>query len=242
MKLFKYYSDSVNSFKSISVKGLWCHFPNKMNDPAECLHILDREFTDEEINLFKKYVAKSNDIDIKRIASFENTQIVDFFNLQRKKFIEKFTFVSLSESFDDILMWSHYASSHSGFVVEFDFDETFMKKHHFQKIHYTDNLPKLEITKIAEFMYGKDDDFDYFFEDVSKKLKVWENEKEWRVWRNKPCYFHYEGTDIKNVYFGINTTIETKALVAKLVAESNKDVIFNFMEFSKNPVKLTFRS
>jgi hypothetical protein len=241
MKLYKYFPDNVNSFKSLSVRGLWCHYPTKMNDPADCLGYLDRDFSVEDIKIFKKYISKSNDADIKRIVNFDDDKIISFFNIQRKKLIEEYAFCSLSETFDDILMWSHYASSHTGFVIEFDFEDSKID-HHFQKINYTDILPKLDITKIAQFMYGKDENLYYFLEDISLKAKVWGSEKEWRIWRSKPCYYHYEGKNIKNIYFGVNTSLETKAIVAKLAGELNKEVLFHFMEFSQNPVKLVFRS
>ncbi|MBK9225064.1 MAG: hypothetical protein IPO23_11460 [Flavobacterium sp.] len=46
---------------------------------------------------------------------------------------------------------------------------------------------------------------------------------------------------LKNIYFGVNASIETKAIVAKLASELNKDVLFHFMEFNKNPIKLIFK-
>jgi hypothetical protein len=239
MKLYKYFPDNANSFKALSVRGLWCHYPNKMNDPADCLGYLDRDFSSEDVKLFKAYIAKSNDSDIKNIINYEDKKIIEFFNLQRRELIEKYAFTSLSESFDDILMWSHYASSHTGFVIEFEFDDSKID-HHFQKISYVKKLPKLDITKIAEFMYGKDENLYYFLEDISVKSSVWNNEKEWRIWRSKPCYYHYEKNSIKNIYFGVNASIETKAIVAKLAGELNKDVLFHFMEFNKNPIKLIF--
>lgn len=241
MKLYKYYPDNVNSFKSISVRGLWCHYPKKMNDPADCLAFLNREITPEEVTVFKSYFENHLDPSLKRIFNYSNEQVTNFINLQRKKLLDDFAFCSLSETFDDILMWSHYASSHTGFVVEFEFDDSKID-HHFQKINYTDYLPKLDITKIAEFMNGKDENLKYFFQDLSLKSTACCKENEWRIWRSKPCYYHYEGTNIKNVYFGVNSSIETKSIVAKLIDELNKDALFHFMEFNQNPIKLVYKS
>lgn len=240
MKLYKYYPDNVNSFKSISVRGLWCHYPNKMNDPADCLGYLDREITKEEIDIFRNTFKDNPDSNISKTYNYSDELITQFINLQRKKFINIYAFCSLSETFDDILMWSHYSSSHTGFVIEFEFEDSEID-HHFQKVNYTDYLPKLDILKIAEFMNGKDENLSVFLEDASLKSTAWSSEKEWRIWRNKPSYYHYEGKNIKNVYFGVNTSVETKAIVAKLVGELNKDVLFHFMEFSQNPVRLTYK-
>ena len=241
MKLYKYYADSVNSFKSISVRGLWCHYPKKMNDPADSLAFLDREVTPQDTVIFKSYFENHLDPSLKHIFNYSTEQVKNFINLQRKKLLDDFAFCSLSETFDDILMWSHYASSHTGFVVEFEFDESEID-YHFQKINYIDYLPELDISKIGEFMSGKDENLRYFFEDLSLKSTAWTKENEWRIWRSQPCYYHYQGKNIKNVYFGVNSSMETKAIVAKLIGELNKDVLFHFMEFNHNPIKLTYKS
>lgn len=240
MKLYKYYPDNVNSFKSISVNGLWCHYPNKMNDPADCLGYLDREITKEEVEIFRNNFKDCDDPTKRKIYNSPDELISQFINLQRKKFINNYTFCSLSETFDDILMWSHYSSSHTGFVIEFEFEDSEID-YHFQKVIYTDYLPKLDIQKIADFLNGNDDYISCFLEDASLKSTVWASEKEWRIWRDKPCYYIYKGKNIKNVYFGVNASDETKAIIAKLVGELNEDVLFYFMEFSQNPVRLTYK-
>ena len=91
-------------------------------------------------------------------------------------------------------------------------------------------------------MCGKGEFLNYFLEDISLKAKVWENEKEWRIWRNKPCYYHYQGENIKNIYFGVNASLETKAIVVKLASELNKDALYHFMEFNQDPIKLVYKS
>ena len=51
---------------------------------------------------------------------------------------------SLTTSFDDILMWSHYASKHEGFVVEYDVKElkkiNYQQMETFSKISYSDDI------------------------------------------------------------------------------------------------------
>lgn len=50
-------------------------------------------------------------------------------------------------------------------------------------------------------MYGKDENLYYFLEDLSVKSSDWNNEKEWRIWRSKPCYYRYDKTTIKKYIF-----------------------------------------
>lgn len=238
MILYKYFADHVDSFKSLSMRGIWCHYPKMMNDPAECLAYLNRVISVEEIQQFRDSFKNSLDAKRSRIFNFSNIQVVDFINMQRRESINRFAFGALSKSFDDIKMWSHYASSHKGFVIEFDFD--FENDHHFQEIVYSDYLPKLDILKIADYLNGAEEYLHYFLRDISVKAKAWEHEKECRIWRRNPCYYHFEGRNIKSVYFGVSCDIATKAVVGKLISELNSEVQYYNMELSPDPVRLTF--
>jgi len=208
-----------------------------MNDPFECLGYSERLITDEQINSFREKLnlsIKSNE----RFLNLNNQQLEHFLHKQRKELIKIFAFSSLSENFDDILMWSHYSSAHTGFVLEFEFREEEISNN-FQKINYVDKLPDFEFNKIAEFLNGEDKILDYLLADISLKSKSWEREKEWRIWRKQPTYYHYEKHNLKNVYFGINTPIETISIIAKLVSDINNEALFYQMKFSDDPIRLT---
>jgi len=237
LKLYKYFSDNIYSYRSIAVRGLYCHYPKNMNDPFECLGYSERLITNEQINLFREKLdssIKSNE----RFLNLNNQQLQQFLRNERNELIKIFAFSSLSENFDDILMWSHYSSGHTGFVLEFEFREEEISNN-FQKINYVDKLPNFEYNKIADFLNGQDKNLDYLLSDISLKSKSWKSEKEWRIWRKKPTYYHYEKHNLKNVYFGINTPIETKAIIAKLVSEINNEALFHQMKFSDDPIRLT---
>ena len=236
MILYKYFAEHLNSFKSLSMRGIWCHYSKLMNDPAECLAYMNREITHEQIQQFRNCFKDSEDERLRSIYNFCNDQVVSFVNMQRRESINRYAFGSLSKSFDDIRMWSHYASSHSGFVVEFDFESD----HHFQEIVYTDYLPKIDVIKIADHLKGVKDNINYFLKDISVKAMAWQHEQEYRIWRRSPCYYHFDGNNIKSVYFGVNCSLETKAIVGKLIVEINDKVQYYNMELSPNPVRLTF--
>ena len=113
-----------------------------MNDPFECLGYSERLITDEQINSFREKLnpsIKNNE----RFLNLNNQQLEHFLHNQRKELIKIFAFSSLSENFDDILMWSHYSSAHTGFVLEFEFKEEEFSNN-FQKIKYVDELPDFD--------------------------------------------------------------------------------------------------
>jgi hypothetical protein len=98
--------------------------------------------------------------------------------------------LSLSETPDNLLMWAHYADSHSGMVFEFDthddffnqqfpkatgvtpvtFDEDLRKEYGYpRQVEYSKERPKLVVSEIQNF--------DPFL----VKSCEWEYEKEWRM-------------------------------------------------------------
>jgi len=199
MILYKYYPCDLNTFKSLAVRGLWCHLPDKMNDPIECLSPINRTFSLEEINSAKEYINRINNPQeaIKKIQNFNNEDFVSLINKYRSEIIQKYTFCSLSENPLDMLMWSHYADSHNGIVIGIEFDDNELKDHHFQKVEYIDVLPQYDIKKLIDFIQMSKDELlassphlNYFLKDISVKLKLWGGEQEWRIWRSSPTYYH----------------------------------------------------
>jgi hypothetical protein len=239
MKLYKYYPENINSIKSLSVNGLWCNYPNSMNDPADCLGYIDRLLSKEQIDLFKEKIFNSDNNNFKKLLNFPDDKIVDFFNLRRRKPIEIYTFCSLSETFDNVLMWSHYASAHTGFVIELEFDDKEID-YHFQKVKYVDNLPDIEVDKVADFLLGRDENMSYILEDISYKASFWNYEREWRIWRSNPSYYRYNKNNLKRVFFGFNSNIEMISIVTKLAGDINPDVEFYFMNLDNENLGLKY--
>jgi hypothetical protein len=239
MILYKYYPDNANSYKAISLRGLWCHYPKKMNDPSDCLGYLDIELSKSEISLIKNYFKKNSNPSLSKIFRFSDDQVTNFINLQRRDRINRSTFCSLSEDFTDILMWSHYASSHTGFVIEFEFSDSEID-YHFQKIEYTDQLPKFDAEKFCNAISNDFENVGYFLKDISIKSTAWASEKEWRIWRKEPCYYYYKPENIKNIYFGVNCSLDTKSIVSKIIGDWNNTALYNFMEYDKNPIRLKY--
>jgi hypothetical protein len=86
--------------------------------------------------------------------------------------------LSLTERADHPLMWAHYASSHTGLVLEFDAEHPFFHEGpehcRLQKVAYSATKPTIEV--LAE---GESPWIPWFY----TKSKDWEYEQEWRVLR-----------------------------------------------------------
>jgi len=237
MILYKYFPANLNSFKSLSVKGLWCHYPNKMNDPFECLAEMKNDLSQEQIQLLKDYVISRKGHPLKDIIYQTDSMINEFFFSARKDLIQKNAFCALSERYDDILMWSHYASSHTGFVVGFEFPELH-SNYHFQKVRYINRLEDIDVIKIAKFIDGTDLDMSYMLSDISVKSPHWQKEEEWRIWRKESCYYIYEPEQVKELYIGINTDYDTQMLIVNNMSYFPGQVFR--MEFNNNPIGLKY--
>ncbi|WP_425342775.1 DUF2971 domain-containing protein [Piscinibacter koreensis] len=119
-------------------------------------------------------------------------------------------------------MWSHYASSHTGFVLEFDahHDHFWQQRspqdelRHLRRVVYRDTRPSATLTEL--------DGFEWFL----VKSSHWSYEREWRILRAlseaqkiipaKPhpiCLFGFPPSAISSVILGSRASAETLAQV-----------------------------
>lgn len=93
--------------------------------PKEVRHILPKEMTDalkealfsiEDIKDFKERIEETR----KRVIS----QIEIYFPILSETSKRFSAIACFSESIESVLMWSHYADSHKGFALEYDFRPT----------------------------------------------------------------------------------------------------------------------
>lgn len=129
--LYKYLSlDKGNSewVESIFVKNqLWFSKPGDFNDPFDCAIGLTTEGTSDE--WFKFIQRKARDLGVctgspaKRLMRAK--QLVDGKKYQEMQFDiatksrSEVGVCCLSATRDNLLMWAHYAASHTGLVLEF---------------------------------------------------------------------------------------------------------------------------
>lgn len=203
MLLYKYYTMNVNSLDSLANQGIWCHNPIHMNDPMEGLIHLRRELTSEQLAQVMEY-AKGSKHDFFRNINSGLVDVNHVMHELRKKQYNKFSFGALSESFNNSLMWSHYADQHRGFVIGIDFQID----HQFVKVKYVKDLPEFDVVRWCRLFDKTEVNEEQFIhmmiEDISFKSEIWNYEKEWRVWRESPCYYYYTTPhEIKEIYLGL---------------------------------------
>lgn len=103
-----------------------------------------------------------------------------------KEKMGKIIYVScFSEENDNILMWSHYASKHTGFVVEYDLSKLSKKDKckllSLFPVIYSDKRPQLSIELMSLHNINKQEYLDTLMSLLLVKNSGWSYEKEWRI-------------------------------------------------------------
>lgn len=150
-------------------------------------------------------------------------------NQEIDKFLGIFT---LTEDNKSILMWSHYANKHTGFCIEFDFQELSQICNNYliikeailvSKVIYSEDYPNVD-----PYKYDVREYYNEYVDLLSIKSSVWAYEKEWRL----IYLFHPNSTlkfpdkVFKSIYFGLNCSEQNIANVISLT--KNKKVALKY--------------
>lgn len=180
-------------YMSLERKSFWTNYklrftqPSAFNDPFDCLpsysfipeHLMPGQSGFGELSALFYGIEKDS-------AQFDDDTAI----------------FCMSQAWDSILMWAHYADSHRGFVVGFDMTHPFFdfgKPFGTRKVKYCKSRPKSTEIDIADELYYK--------------LDVWSYEQEWRLCKetykadetiNGSIHlFRLPPESAKSVYFGI---------------------------------------
>ncbi len=158
--------------------------------------------------------------------------------------------MSLTETYDNLLMWAHYAQNHEGFVIGFDESHSFIKGpgdgiYKLTQIKYTTDRPNLGISKLQHI--------DTYF----TKSKEWAYEKEWRVFadinnadqviNSKPypiCLFKVPPDSITEVIFGCRIDSKTRDAIIGYISsnDSLKHITIKQAMINENHYKLDMKN
>jgi len=122
-----------------------------------------------------------------------------------------------SEINNNVLMWSHYADSHRGLVLEYS--TAYSPFSSAIPIKYKSNLSQDEYPDLF--------DDNQFFPWYEFKGEPWAYEKEWRIINHGAVSeLSYPSEALKRVIFGINTDTSLQAIIINIVRTRYKDVVF----------------
>lgn len=130
----------------------------------------------------------------------------------------------LSETYDNLLMWSHYAHKHTGVVVEFlslpEVDSPLIMA---QSVRYSQKMPQRNFADFPSARQVSD-------AITLTKAKVWEYEEEWRIvttLRNKGKSYEilpFAPEEVCSVYLGCKISKEDKDHIVQITRDQYSDV------------------
>lgn len=142
----------------------------------------------------------------------KNNGIKYFMRPKVKKTANKIRICCFSESNNINNMWSLYADSHKGIVIEF----TIPENKNIVKIEYIEDFPEID----EDVIFSKD----LILNQFSKKLNLWSNEKEHRIISTDRK--EYVSIEIKKIYFGLRMSEYDENLLKDLIGKINPIIEF----------------
>lgn len=225
-KVYKYLSFSEGSLAVLRNQTLKFSSFDGFNDPFDCIAEYDVEAS---LKYFQSNPELYKQIgDVKGLSPAKRLQSKGVVDAGIKKQIEsgalhndvvkKVGILCLSHKDDNILMWSHYADNHKGFVVEFEVDFS-DAKYGSKAVERTLIGYPVEYSEKMPIVTAARGDFDSVKKMFLTKSLDWEYESEYRVLTmNKgPGIHKFNGKLISRVIAGAKITQENYALLESLV-------------------------
>lgn len=238
--LYKYYSCNENNFEALEQRYFYLNTPLDYNDPYDSKiniyfqvpDILNPEVTEDKVinmgydpNLFSKKMPATKE----RLDEFyQNHRICCFSKLN-----------------NNLLMWSHYAESHTGFCLGFKPIKIEDQEEEFIGIKIKDNQLKLStnmehcmVLKKVKYSDSLPEDFNGFSDNflkivnlIAHKHKGWSYEEEYRAIymnnsfedSNKSYKIYYDISALNSIYIGAKTSEKCIKKIINIVEARYKD-------------------
>ncbi|MDF9801303.1 hypothetical protein OKW21_006612 [Catalinimonas alkaloidigena] len=227
--LYKYRDWSDKYQKRLLTDGeIYFASADQFNDPFDCsipFKYNPDELTEE--NLFLKYISLGKimhpNMDETELHNFayqahqrglihdpeHNKKVNEHFF---KKFSNEWGILSLTSKSNNFLMWSHYASSHSGFCIGINSELLYdtVGSATFGPIMYDTNFPQFSLF---------DDNNENFIKQTFSKSDIWEYEDEYRVLKNgfSRKVVSLQSNVIEEIIFGYKMDQKLKFELLKLI-------------------------
>lgn len=242
--LYKYMPEWPYALNTLTTRFFYFSPITDFNDPFEGKFFDDEQYSKDD---FRNYFRNICHVPKEKMPSLEfilhnDENYEKFFKsklAQEKESLEKeFGILCLSETNDDILMWSHYANSHKGIVIGIDpailWQSMVSSKYEWllEPVQYKKDYPKVKFFKNQKDILEK-----WFF----TKYEAWHYEKEWRAIL-KSGLIQFPNTIIKSVYFGAKFDLGKKAFWIKQINESGINPQIYQARLNKSSYQIEFDS
>ena len=228
--VFRFEGFTTQSLLNLKSQAVYFGSPTQFNDPYDCALTSTVRFPDKvETSELVKELLEKDDVpnEVKaalRKESLEVTQksffdgVTEYQKEYERELAEKHGACCFSEANRDLLMWSHYAESGTGFCLEFSTDcEPFNK---IRKVKYSMKMPRVNALDLVR---GTADEavLDLF----CTKSTSWSYEREWRAFHKQAgTLFTYPQKALVAVYFGPDMKRQATEIICLILKGQNPDV------------------
>lgn len=198
--------------RSLEKNCFWSSNLENLNDPQENMISTDK-FIEQSSSLANSFLGKTDSLS----GVYESLDDLLGHN-------KRIGIYSLSTSYEDKLLWAHYANSHRGFCIEYNLDKLIDSYIHESKNHfpvlYSLKPSELEFTDISQASTNNGSLLQKIF---ACKSKEWEYEKEYRIVTNDFGIHNYDFDAVQSIYFGLKMPdSQKKAMMNRLEGRSIK--------------------
>lgn len=231
MLVYKYrggaFERDLNSLKN---NEFWASNTSQLNDPCEGVITIDG--FEQQLNLLKNIFYQHKDNLALLEQSFKN--IIDIKDT-------KLGIFSLSKTYNDELLWAHYANSHKGFCIEYNLNRLLLNqnpKHHYFDVKYSIKIPEINFSQLLD-----QNDSDALIKNMlGFKSQRWEYENELRIITENQGINTYDYRAVEAIYFGLkmpNEEIEQimETLQGRKIQYYQMHLKLDSFEFEAKPIE-----
>jgi hypothetical protein len=214
----------------ITERQIWFAKPTSFNDPFDCSPVIHVESTFQEAKEATRKAFKARASSVRRSAAHKLWTVYNhvmrddrlysaLIRELKKNTIDIFDDIgvlSVSETGEDVLMWSHYADNHAGICLRFRSDVfPFM---YADRVRYSPKRPAINplLSSTGQLEPA-----------IFTKADFWQYEKEWRIVAHQgstvgdgPGLISYHPAALDAVILGIRTSEEDRKAVERWIKNS----------------------
>lgn len=229
--LYKYRDWKDDFHKKILIDNeLYLSSVDKFNDPFDSTLPFQHDKSElTEENVIKKFVEINS-------KNYPNVPKIEFINEAKERFAkgeftsdnfwrkhhqninkniaERYGICCLTTKNNNLLMWAHYANSHSGICIGFNTELLYKSKLIILKVNYSDFFPTIPLFE---------DDGLGISSLTTTKSKHWEYEDEYRISKHfaPKTSIKLQDNTISEIIFGCNIDYQSRKQIIAIVKEKN---------------------
>lgn len=222
-----------NLFKNCQFKY---SYPKNFNDPYDCHFETEINFENFDREIFNQ--AFGQKINSKMWKLLENqlklTLKKQMLEGVMDEFRESYSVTCFNNAPLNILMWSHYAKNHEGFMVEFKFSKSHINSLPAPVI-YTKNYPIISLPwNVGEFLSNTGNQYETLKKIFLHKSIDWAYEDEYRLLAEKKEFIDFPPQMISSVILGTKITKESESKMKDVLSEFNRKNHTNIKIYKSN--------